>query len=66
VLVHQQSPIFKQQIPASKLREHLTLQEYAETVYFPHAKKSLKPSTYKGYFNLNPNTLSHALPDLDC
>ena len=45
---------------------HLALQEYAETVYFPHAKKSLKPSTYKGYFNLNPNTLSHALPDLDC
>src|ERR1700726_453953 len=31
---------------------HLTLQQYAETVYFPHAKKDLKPSTYKGYFNL--------------
>jgi len=31
---------------------HLTLQEYAETVYFPHAKKNLKPSTYKGYLNL--------------
>lgn len=31
---------------------HLTLQQYAETAYFPHAKKSLKPSTYKGYFNL--------------
>lgn len=31
---------------------HLTLQQYAETVYFPHAKKNLKPSTYKGYFNL--------------
>ena len=31
---------------------HLNLQQYAETVYFPHAKKSLKPSTYKGYFNL--------------
>ena len=30
----------------------LTLQQYAETVYFPHAKKSLKPSSYKGYFNL--------------
>jgi integrase len=31
---------------------HLTLQQYAETVYFPHAVKNLKPSTYKGYFNL--------------
>lgn len=31
---------------------HLSLQQYAETVYFPHAKKNLKPSTYKGYFNL--------------
>jgi integrase len=31
---------------------HLTLQQYGETVYFPHAKKNLKPSTYKGYFNL--------------
>lgn len=31
---------------------HLTLQQYAVTVYFPHAKKNLKPSTYKGYFNL--------------
>jgi integrase len=31
---------------------HLTLQQYAETVYFPHARKNLKPSTYKGYFNL--------------
>jgi integrase len=31
---------------------HLTFQQYAETVYFPHAKKNLKPSTYKGYFNL--------------
>lgn len=31
---------------------HLTLLQYAETVYFPHAKKNLKPSTYKGYFNL--------------
>jgi len=31
---------------------HLNLQQYAETVYFPHAKKSLKSSTYKGYFNL--------------
>ena len=31
---------------------HLTLQQYAETVYLPHARKSLKPSTYKGCFNL--------------
>jgi integrase len=31
---------------------HLTLQQYAETVYFPHAKKNLTSSTYKGYFNL--------------
>jgi integrase len=31
---------------------HLTLQQYAETVYFPHAKKNLASSTYKGYFNL--------------
>jgi hypothetical protein len=31
---------------------HLNLQQYAETVYFLHAKKSLKSSTYKGYFNL--------------
>lgn len=31
---------------------HLTLEEYAEIVYFPHAKMKLKPSTYKGYFNL--------------
>lgn len=31
---------------------HLTLQQYAETVYLPQAKKNLKPSTYKGYFNL--------------
>src|SRR5229473_7267786 len=30
----------------------MTLQQYAETVYFPNIKKKLKPSTYKGYFNL--------------
>ena len=31
---------------------HLTLQQYAETAYFTHAKKNLTSSTYKGYFNL--------------
>jgi len=30
----------------------MTLQEYAETVYFPNIKAKKKPSTYKGYFNL--------------
>jgi len=30
----------------------MTLQQYAETVYFQNIKKKLKPSTYKGYFNL--------------
>jgi integrase len=30
----------------------MTLQQYAETVYFPNVKQKLKPSTYKGYFNL--------------
>ena len=31
----------------------LTLQQYVETVYFPSVKPlKLKPSTYKGYFNL--------------
>jgi integrase len=30
----------------------LTLQQYVETVYFPNVKEKLKPSTYKGYFNL--------------
>ena len=45
---------------------HLNLQQYAETVYFPHAKKSLKPSTYKGYFNLYTKHIEHALADLDC
>jgi integrase len=29
-----------------------TLQQYAETVYFPNIKAKKKPSTYKGYFNL--------------
>jgi integrase len=29
-----------------------TLQQYIETVYFPSIKTKLKPSTYKGYFNL--------------
>src|SRR5215470_1739488 len=31
---------------------HLTLQQYAETIYFPNIKTKKKPSTYKGYFNL--------------
>jgi integrase len=30
----------------------MTLQQYAETVYFPNIKTKKKPSTYKGYFNL--------------
>ncbi len=30
----------------------LSVQEFAETVYFPSAKTKLKPSTYRGYFNL--------------
>jgi len=30
----------------------VTLQQYAETVYFPNIKPKRKPSTYKGYFNL--------------
>jgi len=30
----------------------ITLQQYAEAVYFPNVKNKLKPSTYKGYFNL--------------
>ena len=30
----------------------VTLQQYAETVYFPNIKTKKKPSTYKGYFNL--------------
>ena len=30
----------------------MTLQQYAETVYFPNIKPKKKPSTYKGYFNL--------------
>jgi integrase len=30
----------------------MTLQQYAETVYFPNIKTKRKPSTYKGYFNL--------------
>jgi integrase len=30
----------------------LTLQQYAETVYFPNIKMKRSPSTYKGYFNL--------------
>jgi integrase len=30
----------------------MTLQQYAETVYFPNIKPKRKPSTYKGYFNL--------------
>jgi len=29
-----------------------TLQQFAETIYLPYAKANLKPSTYKGYFNL--------------
>jgi integrase len=30
----------------------MTLQQYAETVYFPNIKPKKKPSTFKGYFNL--------------
>jgi integrase len=30
----------------------MTLQQYAETVYFPNIKTKRKPSTFKGYFNL--------------
>jgi integrase len=30
----------------------MTLQQYAETVYFPNIKLKKKSSTYKGYFNL--------------
>jgi integrase len=30
----------------------MTLQQYAETVYFPNIKPKKRPSTYKGYFNL--------------
>lgn len=30
----------------------MTLQQYAETIYFPNIKTKKKPSTYKGYFNL--------------
>jgi hypothetical protein len=30
----------------------MTLQQYAETVYFPNIKTKKSPSTYKGYFNL--------------
>ena len=30
----------------------MTLQQYAETIYFPNIKAKKKPSTYKGYFNL--------------
>lgn len=30
----------------------MTLQQYAETVYFPNIKTKRSPSTYKGYFNL--------------
>ena len=37
---------------AQRSDAHLTLQQYAETAYFPHAKHKRKPSTYKGYFNL--------------
>jgi hypothetical protein len=33
--------------------EPTTLQQFAETVYFQYAKTNLKPSTYKGYFNLH-------------
>ncbi len=32
--------------------EPATVQQFAETVYFPYAKANLAPSTYKGYFNL--------------
>lgn len=32
--------------------EPTTLQQFAETVYFPYAKTDLKPSTYSGYFKL--------------
>jgi hypothetical protein len=44
---HLQTPNLRQQADG-----HLTFQRYAETVKLPHAKKNLKPSTYKGYFNL--------------
>jgi integrase len=30
----------------------MTLQQYAETLYFPNIKTKKSPSTYKGYFNL--------------
>ncbi len=30
----------------------MTLQQFAETVYFPNIKTKKTPSTYKGYFNL--------------
>jgi integrase len=30
----------------------MTLQQYVETIYFPNIKTKVKPSTYKGYFNL--------------
>ena len=30
----------------------MTLQAYIECIYFPSAEKKLKPSTFKGYFNL--------------
>jgi integrase len=30
----------------------MTMQQYAETVYFPNIKTKKSPSTYKGYFNL--------------
>lgn len=30
----------------------MTVQQYAELVYFPNIKAKKKPSTYKGYFNL--------------
>ena len=35
-----------------ELNGPMTLQQYAETVYFPNIKTKKSPSTYKGYFNL--------------
>ena len=40
----------------------MTLQQYAETVYFPNIKTKKSPSTVKGYVNLyNAHRFSRAL-----
>ena len=44
----------------------MTLQQYAETVYFPNIKTKKSPSTVKGYVNLyNAHRFSRALAGSD-